>query len=208
MKILREYHFFISGDRSHSTEFVHRSFQLLYGDLANRGISYHEKIIWLDCVSQFKNARMSYWFSRMHRLCRVQYMWNFIEASHGKGEHDGAGTCNKRVLAHEELKYKDGAILIDAKSIVQWCNAIMGPGKEGESMIHIFFWLIENTNIAPYEDYCTLIGSSELHSFRSSDVGSWSIHTWKMACYCPSCVEENWDIVSQLNGWTNGIYEF
>ena len=69
----------------------------------------------------------------------------------------------------------------------------MGLGKEGESIVHIFFCLIDNTNIAPYEDYCTLIGSSELHSFRSSDAGSWSIHTRKMACYCPSCIEENWD---------------
>ena len=38
MKILREYHFYISDDQSHSTEFVHGYFQLFYGDLANRGI--------------------------------------------------------------------------------------------------------------------------------------------------------------------------
>ena len=75
-------------------------------------------------------------------------MQNFTEAGHGKGEHDGVGTCIKRALAHEELKYKDGAILMDAKSIVQWCNATMGLGKEGESMVHRFFWLIDNTNIA------------------------------------------------------------
>ena len=37
--ILREYHFYISNDRSHSMEFVHGCFQLFYGDLANRGIS-------------------------------------------------------------------------------------------------------------------------------------------------------------------------
>ena len=48
----------------------------------------------------------------------------------------------------------------------------MGLGKEGESMVHIFFWLINNTKIAPYEDCCTQTESSELHSFRSSDVGS------------------------------------
>ena len=66
-------------------------------------------------------------------------MQNFIEAGHGKGEHNGAGACIKRVLAHEELKHKDGAILKDAKSIVQWCNTIMGPGKEGESMVRSFF---------------------------------------------------------------------
>ena len=99
-------------------------------------------------------------------------MWNFTEVGHGKGEHDGVGTCIKRALACEELKYKYGAILVDEKSIIQWCNATMGLGKEGESMVHGFFWLIDNTNIAPYQDSCTLIGSSELHSFRSSDVGS------------------------------------
>ena len=69
----------------------------------------------------------------------------------------------------------------------------MGLGKEGESTVHRFFWLIDNTNIAPYQDCCTLTRSSELHSFRSSDAGSWSIHTQKMACYCPSCAEENLD---------------
>ena len=84
---------------------------------------------------------------------------------------------NKKALACEELKYKDGAILIDAKSIVQWCNTTMGLGKEVESTVRRFFWLIDNTNIAPYEVCCKLTGSSELHSFRSCDAGSWSIHT-------------------------------
>ena len=83
-------------------------------------------------------------------------MWNFIEVGYGKGEHDGASACIKRSLAHEELKYKDEAILIDAKSIVQWCNATMGPGKERKSMVCTLFWLMDNTNIAPYEDCCTL----------------------------------------------------
>ena len=72
-------------------------------------------------------------------LYRIQYMWNFTEGGHGKGEHDGAGPCIKRALAHEGLKYKDGAILINAKSIIQWCNATMGLGKEGESMVRRFF---------------------------------------------------------------------
>ena len=118
-------------------------------------------------------------------------MWNFIEAGNGKGEHTDACACIKRALAHEELKYKNGAILIDAKSIIQWCNATMGLRKEGESMVHRFFWLIDNTNIAPYEDCCTLTRSSELHSFRSFDAGSWSIHRQKMASCYPSCAEEN-----------------
>ena len=101
-KILREYHFYISNDRSHSIKFVHGCFQLFYGDLANRGITYCQHIIWSDnCASQFKNAQMFYWLSKMHKLCKIQYMWNFTEADHGKGEHDGEGTCITRALAHE-----------------------------------------------------------------------------------------------------------
>ncbi|OYD06041.1 hypothetical protein CHM34_18450, partial [Paludifilum halophilum] len=79
---------------------------------------------------------MFYWLRKMHSLCRIQYMWNFTEVGHSKVKHDGAGACIKRALAHKELKYKDGAILIDAKSIVQWCNTTMGPSKEGESTVH------------------------------------------------------------------------
>ena len=45
-------------------------------------------------------------------------MWNFTKADHGKGEHNAAGACIKRALAHEELKYKDEAIFSDAKSII------------------------------------------------------------------------------------------
>ena len=145
---------------------------------------------------------MFYWLSRMHKLCRIQYMWNFTEAGHGKGEHNGAGACIKITLAHEELKYKDVAKVIFAKFIVQWYNTTMGPSKEGESMVRRFFSLIDNTNIAPYEDCCTLIGTNEFHSFRSSDAGSWSIHTQKMACYCSSCAEENWDECESTK-WAN-----
>ena len=118
-KILREYHFYITDDRTHSMEFVNGCFQLFYKDLANRGITYHQHIIWSNnCTSQFKNVQMFYWLSKMHRLSRIQYMQNFTKAGHGKGEHDGASACIKRALAREELKYKDGAILKDAKSIV------------------------------------------------------------------------------------------
>lgn len=118
-KILREYHFYINDDRSHSTKFVEGYFQIFYDDLASRGISFHQHIIWLDnCASQFKNSWMFYWLSRMHKLTTIQHMWNFSKAGHGKGEHDGAGACIKRALAQEELKYKGNAKLKDEKSIV------------------------------------------------------------------------------------------
>ncbi|KAH9319217.1 hypothetical protein KI387_020986, partial [Taxus chinensis] len=50
----------------------------------------------------------------MHVKMGVQHIWSFTEAGHGKGEHDGVrGMCEKRSLAREELKYKDGAKLKD-----------------------------------------------------------------------------------------------
>jgi len=87
----------------------------------------------------------------------------------------------KSHLAREELKYKYNATLTNAELILKWCNASMGPGNDVKSLVRRFFWLIDDTHIAPYEDCCTLTRSSELHYFRSSIAGSWSIHTWKMA---------------------------
>ena len=67
---------------------------------------------WLDnCTTQFKNATMFYWLSRMNVTSGVQHFLNFIEARHGKGEHDGVGACVKRALTRDELKYEGGAIL-------------------------------------------------------------------------------------------------
>lgn len=87
--------------------------------MASRGISFRQHIVWLDnYASKFNNSRMSYWLSRMHKLTAIQHMWNFSEAGHEKGEHDGARACIKRALAREELKYKGNANLKDAKSIV------------------------------------------------------------------------------------------
>ena len=51
-------------------------------------------------------------------------MYNFLEDGHGRVEHNGLGACIKRALAHEELKYKDGARLTDVKSIIQWFNEL------------------------------------------------------------------------------------
>ena len=123
----------------------------------------------------------------------VQIFWNFIEVGHGKGEHDGAGACVKRALSREELKYKGGTILENVETIVQWCNSSMGLGNTCKSMVSRYFWLIREPNINFFQDFCTLIGSSEMHSFQSSNVVSLGIHTRKLACFCSSCMLHLWD---------------
>lgn len=77
----------------------------------------------------------------------VHHFWNFIEAGHGKGEHDGARACVKRDLIREELKYKGGTILENVETIVQWCNSMMGLGNTGKSMVSTYFYLICEPNI-------------------------------------------------------------
>lgn len=107
----------------------------------------------------------------------MQYFWNFSEAEHGKGEHDGVGACVKRALAREELKYEGGANSTNATTIVQWCNSTMGPSNQANSTISRYFWLIRESDVASYVDCCKLIGSSDLDVFRSSYAISPIIYT-------------------------------
>lgn len=147
-KIVIEYHFYISDDHSHLIEFLQGCFQLYYGNLRERYIRYNQYVICLEnCTSQFKNARIFYRLSRMHVRIGVHHFWNFSEVGHGKGEHNGASACVKRVLAREELKYEGGAKLIDETTIVQWCNSTMRPGNQGNSTISRYFWLMRNFDV-------------------------------------------------------------
>jgi len=80
-------------------------------------------------------------------------MWNFFEAGHGKGEHDGAGACVKRILARQQLKFEDAIKFKDACGIVDWCNTrLCTPGSSEYSTVHRFFWLVEEENILPRLD--------------------------------------------------------
>ncbi|KAH9304182.1 hypothetical protein KI387_008586, partial [Taxus chinensis] len=140
----------------------------------------------------------------MHVKMGVQHIWSFTEAGHGKGEHDGAGACVKRALTREELKYKDGAKLKDAKSIVEWCTDNMARGSQENSTVCRYFWLIEEKHIANYEDCMTLTGSSDMHSFCSSDATSWAVWTRKLTCFCASCIEfvtAECDSQEWVEGW-------
>ena len=53
--IIKEYHFYISDDRTHDTCFVQHCFGIIYDSLKDHGITFNEHWIWLDrCASQFK----------------------------------------------------------------------------------------------------------------------------------------------------------
>ena len=98
----------------------------------------------------------------------VQHFLNFIEVGHGKGENDDARECVKRALSREELKYEGGTILENIETIVQWYSSMMGSGNTGKFMVSNFFWLICENDIEYLKNLCTVKGSSEMHSCRSS----------------------------------------
>jgi hypothetical protein len=164
-KIIREYHFYMSDDRSHSHEFVQHCFQNYFDFLQENDIAMDRHLIWSDnCTGQFKNARMFYWLCRMHVERGVPHIWSFFESGHGKGEHDGAGACVKRALVKEQLRIS-GAILLDAHSIVDWCTLALSQGGTLDSTVRRFFWLIEEGTIGDRLDCQTVRDSSKMHSF-------------------------------------------
>ena len=60
-KVVREYHFYISDDCTHSLEFVQGCFKVFYDSLREKNIQYNRHLIWSNnCTTQFKNARMFY----------------------------------------------------------------------------------------------------------------------------------------------------
>ena len=61
-----------------------------------------------------------------HKRHKVPHIWNYFETRHGKGEHDGAGTCIKTALRSQEMKFTTISLIRDAKTIVAWCSLVMG----------------------------------------------------------------------------------
>lgn len=60
---------------------------------------------------------MFYWLSRIHVERHVPYIWSFFEVGHGKGEHEGVGSCLKRALVKEKLMH-----ILLLIGVVQQCH--------------------------------------------------------------------------------------
>ena len=97
--MIKEYHFYISNDRTHDTHYVQHCFDIIYGSLKTRGVVMNEHWIWSDgCARKFKSSRSFFWLCRLHKKTNMKHRWNYFEIGHGKGEHDGAGACVKLTL--------------------------------------------------------------------------------------------------------------
>lgn len=78
-KIIREYHFYMSDDRLHSSEYMQHSFENFFEFLHEKDIVIDRHLIWSDnYMGQFKNSCMFYWFSRMHVERCIPHIWCFF----------------------------------------------------------------------------------------------------------------------------------
>ena len=85
-KIIREYHFYMSDDRSHSHNFVQHFYENYFDFLQEHTIGMDRHIISSDnCTGQFKNAHMFYWLCRMHVERGVPHIWSFLSPAMEKG---------------------------------------------------------------------------------------------------------------------------
>jgi hypothetical protein len=109
-RVLTEYHFYISDDKTHDNMFVQHCFSLHWRFLVEQGFQLPEEyIVFSDgCATQFKCSRSLFHISRYPSLtrsnemplgCRMQ--WNYFGTGHGKGRWDVAGAIIKQALRNE-----------------------------------------------------------------------------------------------------------
>ena len=209
--IIREYHFYINDDRSHSAHFVQHCFQQHDVFLAQHGITCSSRFIWSDgCGAQFKSARQFYWLYRWHHATGVQCIWSFFESRHGKGEHDGAGACVKRALRRYQLR-RDTQRFRDARQVVDWCTHHMGVDSSssfstvGARVVRRFFWYVDGADIDVSSGDCaTVHGTLQLHSIRSSSIRDPTIFTHRHSCFCGACIHfdlEDCQMIEWVDIW-------
>lgn len=212
--IIREYHFYISDDRSHSARFVQHCFHLHDAFLRERHITCTGRYIWSDgCGAQFKSARQFYWLYRWHMETGVQCIWSYFETGHGKGEHDGAGACVKRALRRYQLR-RDSERFRDARQVVEWCTMHMGVATSSSSdvgqsrrTVRRFFTCVDGGDIGiGVGDCVTVDGTLKLHSIRSSMQRDPTVFTRRHSCFCVGCVHGDW-VDCQMNGWADKWHE-
>ena len=112
-RLLTEYHFYISDDKSHDNQFVQHCFSLHQAFLMQQTYPFPiEHIVFSDgCSAQFKCAQNLYFVARYPSLTRSDDLplgctmqWNWFGIGHGKGRWDGAGAHVKQALRAEQVK--------------------------------------------------------------------------------------------------------
>jgi hypothetical protein len=57
------------------------------------------------CVGKLENVHIFQWLCMLHKKIKVPHIYNYFESEHGKGDHYGVGTCVKKTLCRQEMKF-------------------------------------------------------------------------------------------------------
>ena len=83
----------------------------------------------------------------------------------------------------------------------------MGHESQERSMVRRYFWLIEQKHLKNFEYCMTVAGSSDMHSFRSSNASSYTIYTKCMACFLYHTLILCGMNMSHNIEWMNGLVD-
>ena len=112
---------YISAMTTHMTHIMYNIVFILFTvHWKTHGIVMNGNWIWSDgCEGKFKSSWSVFWLCLLHRKKNIKHHCNFFETGHGKGEHDGAGTCVKWELRRHQMNhYADRFVC--ANQFVQW----------------------------------------------------------------------------------------
>lgn len=202
-KFLTEYHFYISGDKSHDNHFVQFCFGLHKDYLDQQGYPFPvEHIVFLDgCASQFKCAKSLFFVARYPSLtqsedlplgCAMQ--WNHFGTGHGKGRWDGAGAHVKQALRAEQVKPR-GLKLHNSADVVAFLREQMtreyAGYKEARRTVHRYFYDVKEDAINNFQtpNARTVDGTRSFHQIRSVGLDQISLEVRDLACFCKFCMD-------------------
>jgi hypothetical protein len=121
-RIIKEYHFVLSDDRTHDPHWVKDAIRLIDADIRRRtGLAITRVYLWSDgCASQFKSKHAFLSRATSEQDFGWDVMHNFKASGHGKGEVDGAATLVKSATHIEGLR-PDGQRFRNAEQWFPWC---------------------------------------------------------------------------------------
>ena len=202
-RLLTEYHFYISDDKSHDNQFVQHCFSLHQDFLIQQGSPFlAEHIVFSDgCATQFKCAKNLYFMARYPSLtcsndlpsgCTMQ--WNWFGSGHGKGRWDGAGAHVKQALRAEQVKPL-GCRLHGATDVVQFLCTQMTREYAGYSgarrSVHRYFYDVTEVevNLMASFNARTMDGTRSFHQICSVNLEGTSLQLRDLSCFCKFCMD-------------------
>ncbi len=211
-RIITEYHFYISDDKQHDSEFVQYCFGLHWDHMQRNGYAPKQHWVWSDgCAAQFKSSRPWFFVARYPNMTGgCSMLWSFFGSGHGKGPHDGAGAVVKSFIRREQLK-SHGTKLQNASDVVVYLKAFLSGRVETSysgqrKPLERHFWLVLEAEVRPLRNDphgCdSIAGTRKIHSIMATNKNHLThLMVKNLACFCVFCIDNQWSSCINVK-WT------